>query len=182
MAEISCCQQPAFYENIVGDMLTVLDNGDCIIRERIAVLDPFQLATLPLREVWNKLPCETVSTVTAAEIKKRDEDKLMAIRQVLETEAPIRLHRRSGISSSKEFDEVLTALRSTPKDKALVVTLESKELLSGEVKKPEVTLANTLRRYFMKNGIMATAYQSAKNEVTIRHASAAPKTRPRGKK
>jgi hypothetical protein len=162
-------------------MLTGTNNSDIIVKKWIVANDPFQFAEpCWYRQTLNRLPQETFSTVNRDELRRRD---LMAIRTIQESEAPVRMFKRSGISNTGEFSDVLTAMRTVRKDQALVITLESKSFLDGSVKKPEVTFAYTLRRYFAKNGIMATAYMSAKNEVTIRHATEAPKVVKRpGKK
>jgi hypothetical protein len=156
-------------------MLTITDERDILESERIKASDPFQFGEpCWMVSVFPKLPPEVSITVSKIQIEERDR---MAVKLIEEKEAPRRLHVRSGISSSQEFSDILTAMRALPPGKAIVLTIESTDLLAK--KKPEVTLAGTLRRYFVKNSIKAEAYQSGKNEITVKRALAVPTAKKR---
>jgi hypothetical protein len=95
----------------------------------------------------------------------------MALKVVDYQEAPRRLKGGSGPSSKTEYTEVMQAIRDPKnKGKAFVVTLGNEW---EKVTKPEVVLAMSLRRYFTVEKVAWTAYQSGKNEVTVRQMSKA---------
>jgi hypothetical protein len=165
-------------------MIPVTDEGDVFMAERFRNRDPFQMA-LPcwLNQTLHLLPHESINVrPTLDQMIQRDKEimRLMAIRMVAENDAPQRLHGRGVISSSQEYLDALTAVRNIKQGQAIVVTIESPELLKKE--KPEIAFAYAVRRYLAVNGIMATAYASAKGEVVIRRSVAPPKNKDNNKK
>lgn len=90
----------------------------------------------------------------------------MAVKFVQENEAPQPLHGRGTISSSQEYRDAMNAIRAIKPGQAIVITIESPELLKKD--KAEISFANALRRYLATNGLAATAYQSGKSEVVVR--------------
>lgn len=101
----------------------------------------------------------------------------MPVRFVAETAAPIRLHKRGAISSTRDWSDAMNAMRNIKKDQAIVIDMNTADY--KDVKKPEMQFAYSLRRHFTANGIMATAYQSAPMQVTITHATSAPVVKKR---
>jgi hypothetical protein len=146
-------------------MLTIIDDRDLDERERLTVSDPFQLAAPCWRNrVFYQLPPKTVE-IRIEEINR------MAIKIVEYSEAPRRLKGGTGPSSKTEYTEVMQAVRDPKnKGKAFVVTLGTE--WEG-VKKAEIVFAMSLRRYFTVEKVAWTAYQSGKNEVTVRQMSKA---------
>jgi hypothetical protein len=162
-----------WYNQIV---IRITDERDVIEAKRMAVLDPFQLTDPSwLIRVLPQLP-HVVENMrpTREQLFQRDKEKIMAVKFVAEQDAPQRLHGRGAISTSQEYSDTLAAIRAVKPGQAIVVTIESAELLKKE--KPETIFAYAVRRYLAKNGIMSTAYASGKNEVTIRKAAAPPKS------
>jgi hypothetical protein len=161
-------------------MLRIVDNGDVVLAERIKLFDPFQLATTRLWEVRNLLPPERIiCTLTREQLEKIDKEKIMAIKLIAETEAPLRVNKKGSVTASTEYSEVMEALRTIKPGQAIVVKLESKELQSA--KKPEIAFSYALRRFFEARSVNYTAYQSGKMEVTIKkHIK--PPTNPNKKK
>lgn len=160
-------------------MIRTFDQNDWQLAQRLNALDPFQLAQ-PLwinpKRVLEMLP-EVLPNMrpTREQIRQREID--MAVKFIEERSAPARLHARGVISGTPEYRDTLNAIRDIPAGKAIVITLESEELLKG--KKPETTFAYTIRRYLAAHNIAATAYQSGKAEVVVIRSAggAAPKKR-----
>ena len=138
--------------------------------------DPFVHAApcWQVRVYWTLPPEVMKLTVTELE-----EHTTMPLRIVTETDAPVRLKGGNGPASSSDYHEVLTAMKTLPPGKALVVTLGDQRFTKNDAKQPEVKFASALRRYFQDNGLSATAYQSGKLEVTVRRAAEPPKARKR---
>jgi hypothetical protein len=147
-------------------MLTVIDDRDRMEREQLAVCDPFQLAAPCWRNrVFYQLPPETVEITI-------EERNRMPLKVVEYNEAPRRLKGGTGPSSKTEYTEVMQAIRDPKnKGKAFIVTMTEAEW--KDVKKPEIVFAMSLRRYFTVEKVNWTAYQSGKNEVTVRQMSKA---------
>jgi hypothetical protein len=146
-------------------MLTIVDDRDRTERDHLAVTDPFQLAT-PAWQHYTMflLPPERVEITI-------EERNRMPLKVVEYSEAPRRLKGGSGPSSKTEYTEVMQAIRDPKnKGKAFVVTMGDEW---KDVKKPEITFAMSLRRYFTVEQVNWTAYQSGKNEVTVRQMSRA---------
>jgi hypothetical protein len=147
-------------------MLHVIHPDDLKVYGFIQANDPFYLGTLPcwMSRVWPLLPPEVVK-ISVEELNR------MPIKVVEEKEAPARAHKRGVVSGTKDYNEVMQALRLPAKPgSAMVVTMTESEWAT--VKKPEVSFAYSLRRYFESKGLALTAYQSGKLEVTIRKATA----------
>jgi hypothetical protein len=148
------------------------------------LFDPFRFSEpCWMVPVYQKLPPILPSRIPREEILRREKD--MAIKMVAADKAPIRLHHRSGISNSPDFSDVLNAMKTCPKDQAIVVTLDPNNYKDdqGKVKdKFEVVFANTLRRFFERSGLFATAYQSNKGEVTVKHITKEEYARNKSKK
>jgi len=104
----------------------------------------------------------------------------MPVKVVEFAEAPRRLKTRGTVGSSQDYTDVMREIRNPAnKGKAFIVTLDAKQFES--VKKPEISFAYTLRRYFEKEGTAWTAYQSGKLEVTVRSLTKA-EAEARGKR
>jgi hypothetical protein len=152
--------------------------------------DPFVLSE-PCWQVpvLTKLPSERnpINDVRLEAIRrdKLEMERIMAIRQVAITDTPLRLHRRTGLSSAPEFSEVLNAMSGLPKDKNMVVDLNPDNFKDekGQVRKDyEVAFSGTLRRHFVNNNILATAYHSGKNQIVVTRVTAHPKGKATKKK
>jgi hypothetical protein len=146
-------------------MLTVLHDRDRLERERLLSSDPFQLAA----------PCWQVRVIPSLPPEYRrisiEELNTMPIKTVEFAEAPRRLKGGSGPSSTTEYTEIMQALRDPKnKGKAFIVTLGDEW---KDKPKPEIAFAYALRRYFTLESVNWTAYQSGKNEVTVRSLTTA---------
>jgi hypothetical protein len=169
----------------VGIVLT--DDGDVILASRFALLDPFQLAA-PL---WMVNPFNTMkpeffalSRPTQKELdearelqRKREIEKIMAIKVIQETDVPQKLHGRGVVSGSVEYADAIEAIRNIQPGKAIILTLETADLIKDE--KAAQKMAYAIRRHLAANSIAATAYSAKKNEVVIRRdpKGSAPKKR-----
>lgn len=129
-------------------MLTVIEDRDRTERDHLAVTDPFQTVVITVEE-RNRMPLKVVEY----------------------QDAPRRLKGGSGPSSKTEYTEVMQAIRDPKnKGKAFVVTMGDEW---KDIKKAEIVFAMSLRRYFTVEKVNWTAYQSGKNEVTVRQMSRA---------
>jgi hypothetical protein len=144
-------------------VVTVVHLGDVIHAGKLATVDPFQLAApcYSIR-VWHQLPPETINT---SDVPK-EKIHVMPIHTIEESKAPARLFVRGGISSKTDYMEVLAELNKNQKGVALVVDMD--KTAWANVKKPEVTFANSLRRRFEMSGLALTAYMSAPFQITVR--------------
>ncbi len=104
----------------------------------------------------------------------------MPVKIVDEKDAPSKLFKGGVVTRSTDYNEVLTAIRTIPANKSIVLTMGDPELLKED--KPEMKLAQALRRLFDAKGLALTAYQSAAKEITIRKATALDATKGKGKK
>jgi hypothetical protein len=157
-------------------VITVTNEGDVVLAEKIASLCPFQLSQPSwLVPVLPKLPVEELPSMrpTREQLIKQDRRKIMAVKMIEESTAPQRLHGRGVLSSSQEYIDTLKAVREIKGGKAILVTIESPEILKQ--KNCEQVFAYAVRRYLAKNGVMATAYKSGPKEVVVRRAAEPPK-------
>jgi hypothetical protein len=147
--------------------LVIRDSCDVLLSGMVLAYDPFQLAA----------PCWKVRVLPSLPPEYRrisiEELTNMSLRPVPVAEAPARL-KGNLMSSNVDFNIVLGAIRNPEnKGKALIVTLEdvmwtSQKNGTPAYPKPEVAFANLLRRYFEREKLAITAYQSGKMEVTVR--------------
>jgi hypothetical protein len=164
-------------------MIQLTSDDDVIMAQRFGALDPFQ-AALPCwkSSVLPLLPYEPINMrPTKEQTFRKDIETIMAIKFVQESEAPQRLHGRGTISTSQEYADALNAVRAIKPGQAIIVTIESQEILKLG-KKGDVAFTYAVRRYLAKNGVMATAYVSNPKEIVIRRAIAPPKTGVKQKK
>ena len=141
-------------------MITLIYDVDLRTRERLSVVDPFQLATPCWRVRQFLLPPEA-TPISIEEIKQH-----MPIKVVEEKLAPSRLSKGGTVTMSSDFNDVMLAMRDAKQGQAIIVTLADPNLLKEE--KPENKFAYALRRMFASKGLPHIAYQSGKLEVTIR--------------
>jgi hypothetical protein len=162
--------------------VTIIHELDRREKERLSVLDPFQLSA-PCWRVRIELPPVTVTTVVKLspvdEVKKlitKEIGKLMAIRTVEATKAPARLFVRGGISSKADYVELLAALSNAKPDQAFIVDMDPKAWVKEDgvtpLDKPEVIFAGSLRRRFEASALPIIAYMSGKLQVTVRRLTA----------
>lgn len=150
-------------------MLTTVHHADVLERDRLSLSDPFQAAAPCWRNrVSPFLPPETQTTVVR--LTPAQEIYRMAIRTVIEAQAPARMFHRGVVSNKQDYMDVLNALPAVKVGQAIVVDMDAKAWEG--VKKPETTFGYALRRLFESKGLSLTAYQSGPMQVTIRKPNA----------
>jgi hypothetical protein len=163
-------------------VITVTSDIDVVERDRIAIVDPFQLASpcwrvrvipqLPLEVVVNYADQKRIQTII-------DKEKIMGIRIVAEAQAPQRMFSRGVVANKQDYADVLNALPNMKAGQSIIVDMDPKAWEG--IKKPETTFGFALRRMFESKGLGITAYQSAKMQVTIRKANPLDATKKRKK-